>query len=164
MSRTQPTYTLEVTVGGGANTFLLGLLNNGASGKSIKVWRYSISVPDSSGTDVVIDYELRKITALSGGTDVTPARMRTAYGDSSGITAKSLPATATDIATEKALVMHSTHQLNQAQNPQGFFIPVQAGPECEPLVLEEGQGVVIKQIDANTATVRVGLVYTQEDK
>lgn len=156
------TFTAEAVVQGGPNKLLMAFLNAPTSGVTAKLWRWAVLVADSSGQDVVLDYELRKITAFTGGTPITAARMRSSLGPELGCSIVSLPASATDIATEEPLVMSAVWQINSALAPQGMFVATQASPICDPLVLEQGQGFSITQIDNNTSTMRLHVTFTCE--
>jgi hypothetical protein len=159
MPKSLPTYVAEAAVAGANNKVMLAMLNPAASGKLVKLWSFWYLVPASSGATVIIPYELRRISALSAGTAVTPGKFDSADEDSSA-TIKSNAPTVTDVK----LVLTRIHQISAAHKSQGYEIPLQMGSEAKPLLLREGEGVCLKQIANNTSTFRVGILYTEEDK
>jgi hypothetical protein len=153
----QPTYTVTAEMSGANGKVLLGLFNPVGSGKIINVWATWMLVPSSSGTTVIVPIELRKISALSAGTTVTPL----AYDSTdaaSVATAKADAPTNTDVA----LWYTRIYQTNTAQHSQGYPDPTSISPSMKPITLNEGEGLVMKEIVNNTNTLRVGMAYTEK--
>lgn len=152
------TYAAEAAIADGAkDKILLGLLNPAASGKTYKVWAFWVLVPAASGSPVIIPVELRSITTLTAGTDVTPFAFDETDA-ASGATVKADAPTVTDVA----LILTRIFQVNSAQYSQGYEVPLKLGDSAKPLMLAAGKGVCLKMVASNTSTFRVGVLWTQE--
>lgn len=152
-----PTYVIEAAMAGANNKALIGLLNPAASGKIIKVWAIWVLVPSSSGATVVIPIELRKISALSAGTSVTPL----AY-DSTDSASVATAAADAPTNTDVALWYTRIYQVNSAQYSQGYWDPTSFSPQMKPITLNAGSGLLLKQVAGNTSTFRAGMAYTEQ--
>jgi len=159
-----PTYSLySSAVGpsgggpGGTNKAMMSLLNPAESGKVLKVRRFSVQAESSSGTNVLVLYELRRISAHSSGTAVTPKKHDLSDADSVA-EAKKEP-TVTEISAPT--VMPFIMQANTAQAPGAHFVDLVADG-LKPIVLRPGQGLVMHHVTSNGGTFHTGLVYTEE--
>lgn len=147
----------------------LATLWNGASGRkvcihSITVWNWQ----ESAVTGTVITGELRRITARTAGTPVTPNAMDTddslttnitADTNTSGVSESTLLARFVATGEEMAL---GTAMFQNLLAVQGH-VAYQRLPSTKPLTLRSGQGLTLKQTTNTTVgTVSVTIVFTDE--
>jgi hypothetical protein len=154
----RPTYIANANLAGAANKNMLSLLNPAASGKCLKIREFWALVKSSSGTTVVIGWEVRRLSAHSGGTVLTSVRNDLADPVTVG-EARSAPDSVTDVELYRPWVV----QINTSQSPFTYMLQFQRDPYEKPLVLRPGQGICFKQIQNNTSTFDVGVRFTEED-
>ena len=155
------TYVLQAAVDGpsgggpsGSNKAMASILNPSGSGVIVKVRSYIVAPESSSGTNVIVLHELRSITAHSGGTNFTPLK-RDSDSVASAIEAKTEPASVTGTTNVQSLI----YQSNTAQD----IYKITFGTDGDtPIVLREGEGIVIHQVTSNGGTNQLTLVWTEE--
>jgi hypothetical protein len=155
------TYRVAASLAGAANKVMLAVLNPAGSGKIIRVKRFSIFVPSSSGTEVVVHWEARMATAFSGGTAATPTKADSADA-ASAATCLTGATTITPTDPAQPLVEDVVVQINTFQSPDSYRFDLAKSADEKPVVLRAGEGFYLKQIESNTSTHKVGIVYTEE--
>lgn len=142
----------------GSNKAMATLFNPAGSGKEIRLLGYSVQAESSSGTGVIVLYEVRRISAHSGGSLVTPKKRDTS--DPASIAqVRDGPSSVTEIAdpTQHTFILQS----NTMQSPMGHFRDLSMGG-ARPLILREGQGIVMHQVTSNGGTFHIGFVWVEE--
>jgi len=159
------TYETVVTESGpsgggpsGSNKAMATLFNPAASGRQIHLLGYSVQAESSSGTGVIVLYEVRRISAHSGGTLVAPKKRDTVYA-ASVAEVRDAPASVTEIADpmQQTFILQS----NTMQSPMSHFRDLTAGG-ARPLILREGEGIVMHQVTSNGGTFHIGFVWAEE--
>jgi len=155
------TYRVQASLAGAANKVMLGVMNPAGSNVVIRITRFSIYIPNSSGTTVVVSWEARMATALAGGTAQTPTKADSndAASAASCVTGAT---TITPTDPSQPLVETVVVQTNAFQAPDACRFDLARYPEEKPVVLHPGEGFYLKQIESNTSTHKVGIVYTEE--
>lgn len=145
----------------GSNKAMLSLLNPASSGKKLSVLVAEYFPLSSSGTDVFIDVQIRRITAHSGGTSLTVIK-RELTDASSVAEARSEPSVTGGAASD--LVQQLVIQSNSPATGEAYRFKlglVYAHGE-KPIVLAEGEGIVIHQVTSNGGDFAPGLVWIEE--
>lgn len=159
----RPTYVAEVALAGANNKDMLSIFNPSGSGKVIRVWEVWGVVPASSGTTVVIPFEMRSATAITTGTTVTAAKFDQNDATPVGVV-RQAPTGITDATVPKFYTW--VEQINTAQGSTDAHMhrvtETTAVNRTKPLVLREGEGLYLKQIANNTSTFRMGVLWTEE--
>lgn len=140
----------------GTNKAMLSILNPASSGKLVRVLLAEYFTLASSGTNVFIDVQLRKITAHSGGTSITPIKREQSDG-SAVVTAISEPSSVTGGAAADIL-QQLVIQSNAPQTGEAYRFRLGDG---KPIVLAEGEGLVVHQVTSNGGTFCPGLLWTE---
>lgn len=160
-----PTYYVTAQVSGpsgggpsGSNKAMLSIMNPSASGKLVKLWIAEYFTFSSSGTDVYIDVQLRKITAHSGGTSITPIKREQSEGAASA-TVRSEPSSVTGGAASDILQQLGIQSNSPAGGESYRFRLAEGG--LKPIILDEGEGVVVHQVTSNGGTFGPGLLWTE---
>lgn len=163
----KPTYyaTAQVTgpSGGGpsgTNKAMLSFLNPSGSGKTVRLLIAEYFPLASTGTAVYIDVQLRRITAHSGGTAITPIKRDTSEAAASA-EVKSEPTSVTGGAAAD-LVQQLVMQSNAPSGAQAYRFLFGEGLGEQPFVLAPGEGLVVHQVTSNGGTFCPGLVWTEE--
>jgi hypothetical protein len=143
----------------GSNKAMLSILNPASSGKTVKIRIAEYFTIASTGTDVYIDVQLRRITAHSAGTSLTPIKRDTA---SAAAVAETRQAPNVTGGAASDIVQQLVIQSNSPVGGEGYRFRIGDGIEYEPLVLAEGEGVVVHQVTSNGGTFCPGLVWTEE--
>jgi hypothetical protein len=158
------TYAAEVAQAGANNRDMISIFNPSGSGKVIRVWEVWGTVPSSSGTSVIVPFEMRLATAITTGSTVTAGKYDQDDPDPSAVV-RQLPTGITDHSTTPKLYTW-VEQINTAQGSTDAHSHVVADPSAtsrtKPIVLREGQGLYLRQIVNNTSTFRMGLYWTEE--
>lgn len=135
-----------------ANKHHIAILNGAGSGVVIRIRKlFVISLQIAAVTGAVMRCDIKKTTAQSGGTAITPQSMDS---NNVAIPAQVLIATAPASVTEGAILFPTmitaeeepaTQALSKSQF-QAYNNLILEGPEMQELVLREGQGLTVKQI------------------
>lgn len=141
---------------GGTNKAMLSILNPASSGKLVRVILAEYFPLSSSGTNVYIDVQLRKITAHSGGTSITPIK-REASDGSAVATARAEPSSVTGGAAADIL-QQLVIQSNSPAGGESYRFRLGEG---KPIVLGEGEGLVVHHVTSNGGTFAPGLLWTE---
>lgn len=159
---TLPTYGVQAAVigpsgggPGGTNKAMVSIFNPDASGKIARVRSLLVQAESSSGTGVIVLYELRRISAHSAGALYTPRKWDTT-NPNAVVVARTAP-DVTEIAdpTVYSLIL----QANTAQSlPMLRF----GGDNAESLTLQANEGLVVHQVTSNGGTFQINLVWTEE--
>lgn len=154
----QRTYSAEGALAGANNKDMLCIFNPVASGKVLRIYEVWAAVPSSSGTTVVIPFEMRQTSALTGGTVLTPKKWDTA--DAASIAdVRSAPTGLVD----SGLWYTWLEQINTAQgSTKAHWNDIHGGEPLKPITLRPGEGLFLKQIATNTSTFRMGALFTEE--
>lgn len=159
---TKATYAVRAAVAGpsgggpsGTNKAMVSILNPGGSGKIVRVRSLLVQAESSSGTNVIVLYELRRISAHSAGTTYTPKKRDT--NDAAASTEAKTEPTVTEISnpTISSLVI-------QSNTAQAFPMLRFDEQESEAITLREGEGLVVHQVTSNGGTFQINLVWTEE--
>lgn len=143
----------------GTNKPMLSLLNPTGSGKTVKIRLIEFFALLNSGTNVYIDVQLRRITAHTNGTDITPSK-RSTDDDAAVAEVKSEPDVTGGAATD--IIQQMVVQANNPSAGEGYRFRMGTAPEEKPITLKPGEGVVIHQVTSNGGTFAPGLVWTEE--
>ena len=157
------TYSGEYALAGANNKDMLCLFNPSGSGSVIKVREVWATVPSSSGATVIVPFEVRKTSTLTGGSSITPMKWDSAN-----------PASIADVRheptglTDQGRWYTFVEQTNTAQGSTSAHTEVvsedAATSEAQALTLRPGEGVFLKQIASNTSTFRMGARWTEENE
>ena len=147
-------YVLADAVAFAANKHHLAIFNQLGSGKVIHVRKlFHINLSLSAVTGVAVRFDVKKATAVSAGTTITP---QSADSDNPALAGMTFSTSAT--VTEGALLYPVTTQNDEltAANTAVSNYLMQAlnlqpeGPEVQELRLRPGEGVTVKQITSTT--------------
>lgn len=155
------TYSVEAALAGANNKDMLCIFNPSGSGKVLRIYEVWATVPASSGATVIIPFEMRKTTTLTGGSAAT--KMKWDSNDANAVAdVRSAPTGLTDgglwytfveqINTAQGSTAAHTETVHEGENTSGL----------KPLVLRPDQGLYLKQIANNTSTFRVGVLWTED--
>lgn len=152
------------------NKCLVGIYNGSGSGRIVRVYRALVlNNQVTAVTGAITNLELRRISAGSGGTDITPFKH-----DSNNesfpaqiVVSTNMSVTPTDLYTR---VLWSTDEpaINSLTIDEFETLPAlntiwdaaYADSNMEPIVLREGYGVAIMNIGASTGICDVSLEVT----
>lgn len=167
------TYTLtSVNTTFAANKCLLGVYNGSGSGRIVRVYRvWILNNQITAVTGSITNVELRRITAGSGGTSITPFKH-----DSNNETfpaqvavATNMTITPTDILTrflwstdEPAINALTVDEIQTFVPLSCVWDSAYADSNAEPIVCREGQGVALVNIGAITGQCDVFFEVTLE--
>lgn len=140
----------------GQNKSMVSILNPASSGFKAKIRGLSVQAESSSGTNVIVLYELRRITAHSGGTTAT-IHKRDTTDAASALEAQTEPTSVTGDTNIQSYIIQS----NTAQGPSSHFLQFGITGE-KPICLDEGEGIVVHQVTSNGGTFQIGLIWTEE--
>jgi hypothetical protein len=161
-----PTFVSEVALAGANNKDMISILNPAGSGKKYKIRKVWAVVTNSSGATVIIPFELRHATAVTGGGALlTPKPLDTTAGAPASVAeVRGAPTGITDAAAP--LWWTWIEQINTAQggteNMSHTMHNSSAVADAEPVTLAEGNALYVKQIASNTSTFRMGFLWTEE--
>jgi hypothetical protein len=159
------TYSVEVAQAGANNRDMLSIFNPSGSGKIIKIREAWATVPSSSGTTVIVPFEIRHATAVTTGTTQTPKPMDSADPSATAVV-RVLPTGISDSAVPVWWTW--TQQINTSQGSTDAMTHVihdgMVTSALKPITLRPGHGMYIRQIANNTSTFRVGFFWTEEDE
>lgn len=144
----------------GTDKPMVSLLNPASSGKKVHVVGFSVQCESHTGTNVIILYELRQITAHSGGTAYTPVK-RVSSNAASVAEVKVEPSSVTEVAgpvNMQSYIMQSNTAISAAANFLSFGV---VGEQA--MCLLEGEGLVAHQVTNNGGDFRIGLVWVETD-
>jgi hypothetical protein len=155
------TYVVEVALAGANNKDMISIFNPNGSGKILQIREFWGLVPSSSGTTVIIPFEIRRATEVTTGTTVTINKFDTTDLDSVAIVRQ-----APTGITDSGLLYTWVEQINTAQGSTDAHTQVvnsgMSVDQIKPLILRPNQGIYIKQIANNTSTFRMGALWTEE--
>lgn len=159
----KPTYSIQEPVVGpsgggpsGQNKAMVSVLNPSGSGKVLRLRAMRVQPESSSGTGVIILMELRAITAHSGGSAAT-IHKRDSTNAAPGAESKTEPSSVTGSTNIHTFIF----QANTAQGLHEHLFGSWADSH-QPIVLREGEGVVVHQVTSNGGTFHIELVWTEE--
>jgi hypothetical protein len=160
------TYSVEVPQAGANNRDMISILNPSGSGKIVKIREAWATVPSSSGTTVIIPFEIRHATAITTGTTQTPKPMDSA--DPASVAEVRVLPTGISDASAPIVWWTWTQQINTSQgSTDAMTHTIHDGmvtSELKPITLRPGHGLYLRQIANNTSTFRVGFFWTEEDE
>lgn len=155
-----------------ANKCMLGIYNGSGSGRIVRVYRVvMLNNQITAVTGAVTNLELRRITAGSGGTTVTPFKHDSTNETfpAQVIVSTNTIITATDVLTK---VIWSTDEpaINSLTIDEFETLPAfstiwdsgYADANTEPIVLREGYGVALVNIGATTGIADIFFHVTLE--
>ena len=161
-------YALADTVAFAANKHHIALMNAAGSGKVVSIRKlFHINLALTAITGVAIRFDVKRATAVSVGTAITPVSCDSDDTLPSGITV----ATGATV-TEGALLYPVTTQNDEitavntaVANYLAMMINLQPeGPEIKELRLRPGEGMTVKQITSSTVgTFGWLVVFTVDD-
>jgi len=148
-----PTYeVLADAVVPAANKHHIGIFNNIGSAQKIRILGiYMVNLSIAGVTGIVARYELRRSTALSAGTDLTPQKRDSADPALANVLAKT-NGTTTDGALLYPFVVLSDENTAAVGN---FLLDTQFNnllryePNEKRIVLRPGEGITVKQITSS---------------
>lgn len=143
---------------GGTNKAMLSLLNPAGANRAIRVHVVEYFPLSSTGTDVYIDVQVRRITAHSGGSALTIVK-RDASDDNSVGEAKSAPSVTGGAASD--LIQQLVIQSNSPAGGESYRFRLCDGHGERGIVLAPGEGIVIHQVTSNGGTFCPGLLWTE---
>jgi hypothetical protein len=151
-----------------ANKHFLSFLNNGGSGQVFKVRKlYLINTAVAAVTGVALQFDIKRITACSGGSAITPQIVDSTDTAIANVTVQSAPTAVTEGAV--LFPWYTTNDEIGATNafPSSFIQSatnlLPEGVEVKELVLNAGEGVTVKQITSSTVgSFGVLMVVTKE--
>lgn len=144
------THVAAATVAFAATKSMLGLLNGGAN--VLRVYRFCIfNTQTGAVTAALTAMQIRRLTALSAGTTVTPVKHDTSSGALSSVTCvHGGTATGSDVfrrfmwLLEEATTTGVTQANWEVLIPVGIvFFPTGGDSNLEPIVCRNGQGADI---------------------
>ena len=151
-----------------ANKYMATLFNTSSTRKVVvrRIYVYSWQIAAVAG--VVLDQELRRITARTTGTSVTPVAYDTNDSLSAGITADHNSSAVTDSSLLRR-ILASSEEVSLVQggpNPWTFAshgLQYEVNPGMKGIVLRQNQGITVKNITASAVgTVSYTFEFTDE--
>ena len=157
------TYAVESALAGANNKSMLSILNPTGSGKVLRVYEVWAVVPSSTGATVVIPFEMRLATAVTGGNLLTPVK----YDSTDPASVAEVRDTPTGITDASPVLLYTwLEQINTAQSStEAMSQSIHDGSHVsrtKPIVIRPGEGLYLKQIASNTSTFRMGVYWTEE--
>jgi hypothetical protein len=152
----EPTYLIWTgAVSLTANRLLLSLLNLAASGQVLRVRKlFLVNAQLVAAAGIGVEYQVKRISAITGGTSITPNPSDTGDGALTNVTCVHSATSATE-----GIVLFSWYTNNDEIGLTGGFpqATIQAltsmlpeGPEIRELTLNPGEGFCLKQITSTT--------------
>lgn len=149
-------YVLADAVAFAANKQMISILNGAGSGVMVTVKKlFLIDLQLSSATGVAVRQDVKRITAHSGGTAITPQSVDSA---NPALPAEVTARTGATSVTEGALLFPLTFTNDEVGATQAFpstqllaglnWMP--AGEEIQEFRLREGEGITVKNITSTT--------------
>lgn len=148
-------YAVADAVAFAGNKHHLSILNGAGSGKVVAIKKlFHINLSLTTVTGVAVRFDVKRTTAQSGGTAITPVSMDSANPALSGITV----ATGAASVTESSLLFPVTTQNDEltAANTavanylmQGLNLVLES-TEMQEIRLRAGEGLTVKQITSST--------------
>jgi len=136
---------------------MLSLLNPNGSGRLIKIWTLEYYPLSTLGTDTILDIQLRSITAHTGGSVIAPKKRDST--DADAVTeVRSGPTVTGGVASD----IVSQHGLQANTVPASGYVWRFGETHTKPIMLAEGEGVVVHQVTLNGGRNAVGLLWTEE--
>lgn len=172
IERTAPTFlVLFDRIAPAANKYMATLFNTSSTRNVViqRIWVYNWQI--TSVTGVLLEQELRRITARTAGTSVTPI----AYDDgdtlSAGITADHLSTAVTDgdmfariMATSEEVFLSSNAFMLGGRVIERNALVYERKPGTRGIVCRNGKGVTIKNTTSSTVgTVSYAIEFTDEE-
>lgn len=155
------TYSAEAALAGANNKNMLCILNPSGSGKVLRIYEVWATVPASSGATVIVPFEIRKTSTLTGGTDVTKQK----WDSDDAAAAAAVKHTPTGL-TDQGIWYTFVEQTNTAQGSTAAHTEMVHDGEntsgLKPIMLRPGEGLYLKQIANNTSTFRMGVLWTED--
>ena len=159
------TYYVSVQVAGpsgggpsGSDKAMLSLLNPSGSGKVLRLTLVEYFTLASSGTNVFLDVQLRRITAHSGGTSITPVKRDTS--DAAAVAeVRSEPSVTGGAASD--FIQQLVIQSNTSQPGESYRFRLGDVFGAKPITLRPGEGLVVHQVTSNGGTFCPGLIWTE---
>lgn len=148
-------YAIADAVALAQNKHHIGLFNGSGSGVVVAVKKlFQINLSLSAVTGVALRFDIKRTTAQSSGTAITPVTMDT---DNPSLPAQVVCATNPTI-TESSLLFPfttSSDEVTAANTAVANFLTqynnlILESPEMQELRLREGQGITVKQITSST--------------
>jgi hypothetical protein len=163
-------YSGEVNVGN--NKSMASIVNGSGSGKIVCIRKISIvNITTSAVTGTVAEFELRRITSHSGGSDITTEKADTQDSLPSQITNK-IGSTVSGLSTSIFMSWHKstddwgsgTLDVEALQTALDNVLPAyEANGEQKAITLREGEGITIKCATNTTAGLfEILIEYTVE--
>lgn len=152
-----------------ANKYMATLYNTSATRKVVIKRIYILNHQFAAATGVLLEGEVRRISARTAGTAVTPVAEDLNDTLSAGITADTLSTAVTDssllrryiIANEENLL--TTWNMNNAQGLNAYGLVYEAPAGGRGLTLRQNQGISVKNITASTVgSTTVIIEFTDE--
>lgn len=151
----EPTYYIWVTpMALAANKLFLSFLNT-AAGQIIKLRKlFFINAQLTAVTGVGIQFDVKRISGISGGTAITPNPVDTGDGALSGVTCVHSATSATEGVLLYSWYTNNdeiglTNALSMAA-VQAMFSAQPEGPEIKELNMRQNEGFCVKQITSST--------------
>lgn len=144
---------------GGSNKPMVSVLNPAGSERLCKLRALLVQPESSTGTDLIVLYELRRFVAHSAGTSYTPIK-RDKQDPASVVEAKTESTIDTydaDIGTKN---IHSF--ILQSNTVQGVYIHPFGLHHEQPIIFRPGEGLVAFQVTSNGGTFHITMVWTEE--
>lgn len=148
-------YALADAVAFAANKHHLSILNGAGSGKVVAIKKlFHINLSLAAITGVAVRFDVKRTTAQSGGTAITPVSMDSANPALSGISVSTGAASVTEssllfpVATQNdELTAANTAVANYLM--QGLNLVLES-TEMQEIRLRAGEGLTVKQITSTT--------------
>jgi hypothetical protein len=168
MAQTYTIFKADVTFA--PNKCLIGLYNGSGSGRIVRVYRvWALNNQITAVTGAITNLELRRLTAGSGGTAITPFKHDT--NDESFpaqiVVATNMTFTPTDLLTrvlwstdEPAINVLTIDELQITTPLCTLWDAGYADSSVEPIVCREGYGVALTNIGATVGQVDVFMEVT----
>lgn len=164
-------YALADAVTFAANKQLISILNAAGSGKVVAIKKlFMINTQLSSVTGVAVRADVKRMTAHSGGTTITPTLCDS---DNAALPAEITVRTGATSVTESSLLFPLTFTNDEAGATQAFpstqlmaaFNWMPEGVETQETRLRPGEGLTVKQITSSTVGQFAWLmVFTVDDE
>ena len=163
-------YALADNVAFATNKQLITVLNAAGSGKMLAIKKlFLINVQTAAVTGVALRSDVRRITAHSGGTVITPVA---ADSNNAALPAEVTVRTGATSVTEGAIMFPLAYSNDEIGATQAFpssillqglnFIP--EGIETQEIRLRPGEGITLKQITATTLGLFAYLIVFTVDE
>jgi hypothetical protein len=163
-------YAIADRIAPAANKYIVTLFNTSSTRKVCIHRVYVFNWQTVAAVGILLEYEFRRISAVTGGTSITPIAADTADTLSSGITATHTSTGVTDsslirrgYASSEEVKIGALTLENSLGVDDNIALVYNKKEGVKPITLRQNQGVTIKNITSSTiGTISAVILFTDE--